>query len=262
MVNPCSPIRLVVRADDAGSFVSANEAIEQSIDAGIARNVSIMVPGPAFEDAVRRFAGRDDVCFGLHITLNAELCAPKWGPVAPCESVASLLDENGYFHPTPTLTQKLGFVVEEAMREVEAQLRLAQEAGFNLTYVDEHMAVSRIGIRNQIADLCRREGLIDVHGLARLPLGTSLSNARTKLAEALPGDYVWVTHPGLLTPETLNLYSYGNPNHGDFARPRDAERRLLTDRQLATLLQKHGVRAVRYSDLVDTPVLPCVLENR
>jgi predicted glycoside hydrolase/deacetylase ChbG (UPF0249 family) len=248
-MNHLLPIRLIVRADDAGSSLSANEAIEQCVEFGLVRNVSIMVPGPNFEDAARRFAGREDLCFGLHITLNSELTSPKWGPVSPRETVSSLLDGNGYFLATPTMTMQSSFVVEEAMREIEAQLRAARQVGLKLTYVDEHMVVSRIGIRQQIAELCRRENLIDVHGLARLPLGTSLDMANAELQRANSGDYVWVTHPGFMTPDTLKLHPEGRPNDGSFARTRDAERRLLTDPNLRALFETHGVRSCGYNEL-------------
>lgn len=242
-------IRLVVRADDAGSFISANEAIEQSVEAGLVRNVSVMVPGPAFDDAVRRFAGRNDLCLGLHITLNAELNHPKWGPVLPLETVRSLVDGNGYFRATPLMTQEIGFLLDEAVREIEAQLAAAREAGLKISYVDEHMAVSRIGLRPYIAELCRREGLIDVHGLARLPLGTSLDSARNQLVAASPGNYVWVTHPNQTTAETLRLRSPGHPKEGNLALIRNAERQLLTEPHLHDLFDTHGVQPVCYSEI-------------
>ncbi len=44
-------IRFITRADDLGSSYSANQAIEQVIDAGFIKNVSIMACGPAVEDA-------------------------------------------------------------------------------------------------------------------------------------------------------------------------------------------------------------------
>jgi predicted glycoside hydrolase/deacetylase ChbG (UPF0249 family) len=65
-------IRFITRADDLGGSYSANQAIEQVIDAGFIKNVSIMACGPAVEDAARRLAHRKDVCFGMHTTLNAE----------------------------------------------------------------------------------------------------------------------------------------------------------------------------------------------
>lgn len=249
-MNQLSAIRLVVRADDAGSLVSANEAIEQSVDAGLVQNVSLMVPGPAFPDAAERFAGRDDICFGLHITLNSELNSPRWGPVSPPEAVPSLVDANGHFFPNPNLTLAAGFALEDAGREIKAQLHKARAAGFKISYVDEHMAVSRIGLRPFVAELCRREHLIDVHGLPRLALGTTLDSAIEGLGAADSGVYVWVTHPGIKTADTRKLHSLGQPDDGSFARNRDAERRLLGDPLFHALLRSRGVQTARYADLL------------
>ena len=64
--------RLILRADDIGSAYAANDAILAACDAGTIKNVSLMVCGPAFADAATRLRGRDDICLGLHVTLNAE----------------------------------------------------------------------------------------------------------------------------------------------------------------------------------------------
>src|SRR5262245_50950923 len=102
MQNAMSPVRLITRCDDAGGCESANAAILEAANASAAKNVSIMACGSAFDEAVRLFGGREDVCLGLHVTLNAEWDGPKWGPVAPPEKVPSLLDPGTpYFTPTP-----------------------------------------------------------------------------------------------------------------------------------------------------------------
>ena len=96
-------IRFITRADDLGSSYSANQAIEQVVDAGFIKNVSIMACAPAIEDAAQRLAHRKDVCFGMHTTLNAEWDRVKWGPVLPSEQCKGLVDQNGCFLPHPTM---------------------------------------------------------------------------------------------------------------------------------------------------------------
>lgn len=244
-----SALRLVVRADDAGSCLSANRAIEQSIDRGLVRNVSIMVPGAAFSDAVQRFAKREDICLGLHITLNSEWKQYKWGPVCSPKSVPSLVDNSGQFTPSPSVLAQRGFNVEESMREIRAQLKCAREAGFDIAYIDEHMGVSWIGIRQNIAELCRSEGLIDTHGLPSLPLGTSLESAKAQISTAVGGDYVWVTHPGCICEDMLKWHTDAQPNDGSIAHQRDAERRLLIDPTFSCWLRRRGVQMCVYKEL-------------
>ena len=140
--NP-SRIRLVTRGDDAGSCESANVAIRQAACHGVLRNVSVMAPGPAFEAAVPLLQSLpESVCLGLHVTLNAEWETVKWPPVLPRDRVPSLVDESGYFWPTPAETQKQGVRVDEMLAEIEAQLARVRKQGLTVSYIDEHMGVS------------------------------------------------------------------------------------------------------------------------
>lgn len=92
-------ILLITRGDDCGSNHSANVGIKKSIEDGILKNVSLMVTCPSIEEAATWFSGREDICFGLHATLNLEWTDVRWGPVLPNEHVPSLIDEEGFFSP-------------------------------------------------------------------------------------------------------------------------------------------------------------------
>lgn len=100
------PVYLITRADDCGSNATANRAIMKTCDQGIVKNVSRMACCHAIEEAARLFAGRDDICFGLHGTLNAEWDNVKWGPIMPTERVPSLVDERGHFWRHPRLMKE------------------------------------------------------------------------------------------------------------------------------------------------------------
>lgn len=246
-------IRLVTRGDDAGSCQSANRAILESINAGVLRNVSVMVPGLAFDEAAQMFRGRDDLCLGLHITLNAEWDTVKWKPVSPINKVPSLLDENGYFLETPSLFHERGFSENQAMLEIRAQLQKARDAGLNIQYVDEHMGVSWVGnLRERIADLCLAENLLDAHSIPALPIEQNddcLTSWIESLRVAPSGDYVLVTHPGC-DADDIHIFTRENLQPGEVARERDAERRAFLNPDLPQLLQKISVQVVRYSDVL------------
>jgi chitin disaccharide deacetylase len=260
-------VRLVTRADDAGGCQSANEAIYESVNANAIKNVSIMACGPAFEEAVRLFADRDDIALGLHVTLNAEWDGPKWGPVLPPERVPSLLQPGTpYFTPTPKDLKEKGFAMEEAVAEVTAQLRKCQAAGLRIAYLDEHMGVGWIGLRDAFALLCAREGLLDVcawknlHGLPRAAetaevTATEGSDADT-LAErwlsaldaAAPGAYLLVTHPGKDAPD-MRDYLHANLTPGQIAAERDRERRALCGRRFVVGCASRGIPLIRYNEV-------------
>lgn len=243
-------IRLVMRGDDAGSCESANVAIRQAARHGVLRNVSVMAPGPAFDAAVPLLKSLPGtVCLGLHVTLNAEWDTVKWAPLLPRDRVPSLVDEHGDFWPTPAETQAHGAQVDEMLAEIAMQLAHIRRAGLTIGYIDEHMGVSGPWpeLRAGIAEIARREGVIDAHGLPGLPDagGTGGMDSFLKSLEAAtPGVYVHVTHPGWDADDMRRFDGIGQ-----VALWRDADRRLLTDADLPAALAARNVEVIRYTDL-------------
>ena len=249
-----STIQLVTRGDDAGVSPSANRAILQAIDQGILRNVSLMVPGPAFEDASQVFAGREDICFGLHVTLNSEWEFPKWGPVSPPNTVSSLIEPDGFFTTDPAILLKRGFSKEQALAEVDAQLWRARELGFRVSYLDEHMGVSWIGLREDLSALARREGLVDANPVAAIPgnaqVEGDLADQWIELLRQAPGGtYLLCTHPMFDDEEARNFRALNKPR-GIIARDRDRERHALMDPRLLDFAENHGIRFARYDEVL------------
>jgi len=245
-------IRLIIRGDDAGSCESADLAIMEACDHDIVRNVSVMVPGPTFAHSARLLAGRTDLCLGLHVTLNAEWAGPKWGPVLPVSHVPTLVDAHGYFLPTPEDLQRRGFDEQQAMAEVEAQLCRAREAGLKIRYLDEHMMVGRIGsLRRQLAEFCRRQGLVEADRFAWLPDVPGgpagwVERLRRRLMQIPAGCYVLGSHPGFDRPDMRQFHLPGQAP-GVVAGQRDAERRGLTSPHLPGVLRELGVEIAQYA---------------
>ena len=239
-------MRLVTRADDAGSCRSANDAILECVEAGIIKNVSFMAVGPEIEHAAQLFGGRDDIACGLHVCLNAEWEAVKWGPLT---NAPSLCEDGGAFWPFPHDTKERGFVLEEATREIEAQLLRLRELGLGPSYVDEHMGVSWISpeLRAFIASL----GLFDAHPIPSLPDATNQTDdflaLEWRLRNATGDRNVWVTHPGKIAPDMSAFFLKGG-EPGIVARERHAERQVLLDSRLPTLLAKWKTRPTRYDE--------------
>lgn len=257
-------LRLVLRADDAASCVSANRAVAEVVQAGAVRNVSMMACGPAFEDVIANLLPllvKHNVCVGVHFTLNAEWVGPKWGPVLLANQVPSLVNADGYFTPQPAVLHERGFSVDEAIAEAGAQLARLRNAGVPVVYLDEHMGVGWIrGLRTALADFAVRENLLDANALplSRLPVPEMDPdrNSAENLVEALvdglheaaPGDYLFVSHPGLDAPDMQAFYLEGG-TPGVVARERDRERRALVHPDFLAGLQARGVRCARYDEL-------------
>ena len=239
-------IRFITRADDLGSSYSANQAIEQVIDAGFIKNVSIMACGPSIEDAAQRLVHRKDVCFGMHISLNAEWDLVKWGPVLPPEKCKGLVDENGYFLPHPAMFEETNPSVEVIMREVDAQLERLHKLGFSISYIDSHMFPERYveGLSDALGDFAKRKGLLDHMYYYRLP-PTGLTLCNVKNTDQLPeGQYLAISHPSLDTQE-MRMTGNASESGTHVAAARSKETKLLTDKAYIDSL---GIQSIRYTE--------------
>jgi predicted glycoside hydrolase/deacetylase ChbG (UPF0249 family) len=236
--------KLYVRGDDAGGCLSANLAIERCLDAGVLKNVGVMACGLAFEDAARRLAGRNDACFGMHVCLNSEWDAVKWGPVLPPEQVPNLVDDNGHFLWAPIANHERGLEVEQAMMEVRAQLARLRDAGFEVRYLDEHMGVGWVGgLGEALRDLAREEGLFVADAIPYLPdadaTGDPVSDLLARAAK-IETEALVVFHPGLDAAD-MREYRHVGIEPGQVAKERGAETDLLTDPRLRVGLESLGV---------------------
>ena len=245
-------IRYIVRADDLGSSDSANRAIEQVIDAGFVKNVSVMACGPHVEAAAGLLAHRTDVCFGMHMTLNAEWDRVKWGPVLPPEQCVGLVDEKGYFLSDPSLFVHTKPALETIMLEVSAQLERLHKLGFSISYMDSHMFPEEYveGLKEAMSEFARRKGLLDhrdyYHGA---PWKQGLP-VEQMLRDVPDGQYLFVTHPAFDTEE-MRMTGNASISGAQVAAERAGDARLFSDRAFCRGLLDSGVRGIRYTDAVD-----------
>lgn len=253
-------MRLLVRADDAGLCAAVNHAIVEAVHHGVARNVSVMAPTPAFEAAAAMLRDLPGIAVGLHVTLTSEWHAPRWGPVLPVAQVRSLVDPTGCFRPSAEEIENQGGIdVTEAIAEVEAQLGQARRAGLAIRYLDEHMGVGRLpGVRDGLRALAGREGLVYAPDAARLPgpEGEPTADLADDLAGRIraadDGTYVVVTHPGRDEPELRQIRGVGFEEPGAVAVERDGDRRALVSEVVRRACRDRDVELIRYTDLEPT----------
>jgi chitin disaccharide deacetylase len=123
---------LIVTCDALGSSHAANVGIYEALRDGIATSASLMVPCPWAREAAARYRGED---VGVELTLNAEHDLYRWGPIT---HAPSLLDGDGGFPRTVTDLWDHADL-DEARRELRAQVERAILWGFDVSHLDSHL---------------------------------------------------------------------------------------------------------------------------
>ncbi|HEY0730653.1 MAG TPA: polysaccharide deacetylase family protein [Pyrinomonadaceae bacterium] len=135
---PADAKLLIVHADDLGMSHSVNAATLKAFQTGLVNSGSIMVPCPWLSEIAAYARANPQADLGLHLTLTSEWTHFRWGPVAPKDRVASLLDKDGYFRLSESEAAKLADPKEVEM-EIRAQIEKAKAMGIVPTHLDSHM---------------------------------------------------------------------------------------------------------------------------
>ncbi len=264
-------IRLLVRADDMGSAQAINEACVKAYREGIVKSVELMVPGAWFLDAVRLLKENPGLDVGVHLTLTSEWERVKWRPLTPAPS---LVDANGYFHPTttqrPDFPAGTGFLeAQPNLDEVEHELRAQIEAarrhlGRQVTHVSAHMftAVATPELRAITVRLAKEHGLrLEDDGVKFAgEFGAYTATAKERetalvnlLRQLPPGQWLLVEHPGLDTPEMRQM---GHKGYEMVASHRDGVTRAFTSAKVKGVIARRHIKLLSYGDLAGTSAQP------
>ncbi len=126
---------LILNADDFGASPTTNEAILRAHREGVLTSASMMVAGPAAEEAIRLARGRPTLAVGLHLVLSDGL------PSLPASAVPHLAP-GGRFRKSPALAGLACFFSRgarrEAEREVAAQFERFAASGLPCDHVNGH----------------------------------------------------------------------------------------------------------------------------
>ena len=161
---------VIINCDDLGASHAGNAGIYESLRTGLATSATIMVPAPWAREAASRYRGED---VGVHLTLNAEHDRYRWGPIS---RAPSLLDGDGGF--PRTLDDLWDHAdLDEARRELRAQIERAILWGFDVSHLDSHMGA--LQLRPEFFDI-----YLDLALEFRLPV--RLSGADTERAIGFP----------------------------------------------------------------------------
>jgi len=137
---PADSKLLIIHADDLAVAHSEDAASFDALDKHAATSASIMVPCPWLTEVAAYAKTHPDADLGLHLTLTSEWQTDRWGSVASRDTVPSLYDSSGYLWPE-TEPGKQHIKVEEAEREIRAQVERAMAMGIHPTHLDSHMGM-------------------------------------------------------------------------------------------------------------------------
>ncbi len=132
---------LIIHADDLGVTHSENSASIKGLEETPVNSASIMVPCPWFPEIAKYARNNPKIDFGLHLTLNSEWISYKWGPVTSKDSVATLVNTQGFFYP------EIQDVVDKSKPqhvalELRNQIKKAYQFGIDVTHLDAHMGTA------------------------------------------------------------------------------------------------------------------------
>ena len=257
-------IRLLVRADDAGSFHSANQACIDCATKGIVRSVEVMAPGPWFAEAVKLLRQNPQIDVGIHLVLTSEWESCKWGPVS---AVPTLVDSNGRFFPMVwrnsnfpprTSIQESAWQVSDVEKELRAQIEIALRNLPRITHLSGHMAFESLDPRlAQLVERLRREYRLQPgspeRGLTLFPGWGQEKSTEGRIQafvanveKMTPGNYLFVDHPGMKCPE---MDSIGHKGYENVSADREAVTRVFTSPAVMDALRQKGVKLISYGDL-------------
>ena len=136
---------VIISCDDLGACHSANVAVYGALRDGLATCASIMVPAPWARDAALRYRPTDDI--GVHLTLNCEYEAYRFGPITHAPSLLS--GEAGFPRHIADLWEHAD--TEEVLRECRAQIERALAWGIDVTHLTPHLTA--ITLRPEFFDV-------------------------------------------------------------------------------------------------------------
>lgn len=135
---------VIVSCDDLGSCHAANVGVYRAMRNGVATCASVMVPAPWARHAALEYAGED---IGVHLTLNAEHPAYRWGPITHSPSLLS--GDGGFPRDIDDLWEHAD--PAEVRRECRAQIERAILWGFDVTHLAPHLTA--ITLRPEFFDV-------------------------------------------------------------------------------------------------------------
>ena len=254
-------IRLIVRGDDMGMTQASLLAFEKAFDEGVLTCASVQVPAPWFEGAARLARSNPSWCIGVHLTLVGEWRGYRWRPVLPWGNVRTLVDEDGFLYQDPDKLWARKPSLDEINAELRAQVNLAIKKGLRIDYLDVHYvspsdyegleAIIEKIAKDYHLPLSGTLGEKLLPGVYAVPVEKKTHMTVSMLEKLKPGLWLWVTHPGVESPEQSALIRTKPEDvftNGDVGQHRAAETKALISPEVKSAIQKMGIKLTSYRE--------------
>lgn len=136
---------VILSCDDLGACHASNIGVYDALRDGVATCASVMMPAPWARHAADMYEPTDDI--GVHLTLNAEHAAYRWGPLTHAPSLLS--GEGGFPRTIDDLWEHAD--PAEVFRELRAQVTRALAWGIDVTHLAPHLTA--ITLRPEFFDV-------------------------------------------------------------------------------------------------------------
>ena len=261
--------RLIIRADDMGSFRAANIACMEGYKNGVETSIEVMVVTAWFPEAARLLRENPGVDVGLHFTITSEWDNIKWRPLTHCPS---LVDEDGYFLPMMSPNKaypgksirESKWNLEEIEREARAQIEMALKHIPHVSHISGHMG--SLSFASEVGELMKRLAeeynlpIVDHAEAAKKyalnhtgyggPSKTSAEKEASflKMLDKLePGkNYMFLDHPALDNEE---MQTVGHIGYENVAVDRQGVTDLFTSERVKQALKEKNIDLISYNDL-------------
>ncbi|MGM1429712.1 ChbG/HpnK family deacetylase [Sphingobacterium lactis] len=236
--------RLIVRADDLGSFASANQAILLTVDQGITTSVELMMNCAWTPEALNLLKEYPNLDVGVHLMITSEWDNYKWRPLTQAPSIS---DSLGFFYSfiNPNLLapgraiQEHPWNLADIEREFRAQIEMAKATVPQVSHISTHMlcGIWDEDVKTMLDRLAKEYKLpqdfdynIELFPIDSFDKSAELQTKISRFIDALDlleptKTYLFVEHPGLDVDE---METVGHEGYRNVRKDRSDITKILT----------------------------------
>ncbi len=163
-------MKIIINSDDLGASLNVNDRIFELMEQRRVTSATLMMNGPALEDAVQRIGKFPECSFGVHLNLT------EFSPLTGQTGLVPLLDDNGVFNGTrrrsPWKIPLTASIRTRVYAEWCAQIERALALGVPISHFDSH---HHVHTRTSLLPVLHR--LRQRFGIRKIRLRTNVSSA-------------------------------------------------------------------------------------